>query len=79
MTERKNTTTIHIKTKNVFRIIFPADFFVFLCSIDFLGEERFVDLNSLFLDITLRFKTNKIHNYNDDKILVNEIVSHETS
>ncbi|MBO7094630.1 hypothetical protein J6V86_00005, partial [bacterium] len=77
-TERKNTTTIHINTRIVFKIILPIDFFPLLCCM-FLGEERLDDLKSLFLLIINTQKTNKIQNYNDDNILDNEVVSHETS
>jgi len=55
-TERKNTTTIQIKTRSTFRIVLPVDLFSLLFCIDFLGEERFEALNSLFLDITLKIK-----------------------
>ena len=50
-TDKKKTTKIHIKTRNILRIIFPVDFSVFLCGMFFLGEERLDALNSLFLDI----------------------------
>ncbi|MBO7505502.1 hypothetical protein J6T66_05265 [bacterium] len=55
-TERKKTTTIDIKTRATFKNVLPADFFIFLVGIDFLGEERLEALNSLFLDITLKIK-----------------------